>query len=162
MGVNFKAMVNIIQVAAKGMIDSGNGGSIVNMASIVCWNTKHFWSGSAFCNKLKFLQKFQAGHLTCAGIGAYSCSKAAVLMLTKSCAHELGKHKIRVNAVRICGIWVRSEIALLVIAGLPNRRWNRDGFEASRVCRGRDWEGRWPAALDPGWGRGHGRVPPQP
>jgi len=78
MAVNFKAMVNVTQAVSKGMIAAGNGGSIVNMASL-------------------------AGHLTVPGISAYSCTKAAIMMLTKSMALELGKHKIRANSVSPTG-----------------------------------------------------------
>ncbi|OXA55662.1 carbonyl reductase [NADPH] 2 [Folsomia candida] len=78
MAVNFKAMINVTQSVAKGMIESGNGGSIVNMSSL-------------------------AGHLTVPGICSYSCTKAAVIMLTKSMALELGKHKIRANSVSPTG-----------------------------------------------------------
>jgi len=77
LAITFKAMINVTQSAAKGMIANG-GGSIVNMASL-------------------------AGHLTVPGISAYSCSKAAILMLTKSMALELGKHKIRANSVSPTG-----------------------------------------------------------
>jgi len=77
LAINFKAMINVTQSAAKGMIANG-GGSIVNMASL-------------------------AGHLTVPGISAYSCTKAAILMLTKSMALELGKHKIRANSVSPTG-----------------------------------------------------------
>jgi len=87
MAVNFKAMINVTQAAAKGMIDSGKGGSIVNMSSL-------------------------AGHLTVPGIGAYSCTKAAVIMLTKSMALELGKHNIRANSISPTG--ASTEMAALL------------------------------------------------
>jgi len=90
MAVNFKAMINVTQAAAKGMIDSGNGGSIVNMSSL-------------------------AGHLTVPGICSYSCTKAAVLMVTKSMALELGKHKIRANSVSPTG--AATEMAALLPEG---------------------------------------------
>jgi len=77
LAINFKAMINVTQSAAKGMIANG-GGSIVNMASL-------------------------AGHLTVPGLSAYSCTKAAIIMLTKSMALELGKHKIRANSVSPTG-----------------------------------------------------------
>jgi len=35
-GVNVKAIVNVTQVVAKRMIESGRGGSIVNVSSLVC------------------------------------------------------------------------------------------------------------------------------
>lgn len=41
----------------------------------------------------------QAGKMTIPGIGMYSASKAALNMITKTMAIELGPHNIRVNAV---------------------------------------------------------------
>lgn len=35
-GVNVKAIVNVSQVVAAKMIESGKGGSIVNISSLVC------------------------------------------------------------------------------------------------------------------------------
>jgi len=72
--VNIKAPINITQTVARGMIAQGNGGTIVNMSSL-------------------------AGLMTIPGIGMYSASKAAINMLTKTMAVELGPHSIRVNAV---------------------------------------------------------------
>jgi len=77
--VNLFAIFNIGQVVGKGMIEANNGGTIVNMASI-------------------------AGVLTVEGISVYSCSKAAVIMLTKSMALELGVHNIRVNSICPTGV----------------------------------------------------------
>ncbi|CAL8122178.1 unnamed protein product [Orchesella dallaii] len=74
MNVNFKAVVLVTQIIAKKMIARGSGGSIVNISSV---------SG---ISPLPF-------------IGAYACSKAAVNMLTKMFALELGPHQIRVNAI---------------------------------------------------------------
>jgi len=74
MNINLKAMLNVSQVVAQGMIDAKTGGSIVNMSSVAS----------------------RTGSTRCA---AYNLSKAAVDMLTKSMAVELGPHKIRVNSV---------------------------------------------------------------
>jgi len=74
MNVNYISMVNVSQAVVKGMIQSKTGGSIVNLSSI--------------SNKLSFER-----------VGAYSATKAAVTMLTKSMALELGVHNIRVNCV---------------------------------------------------------------
>jgi len=93
MGVNFKAMINVVQSAAKGMIESGKGGSVVNMASL-------------------------AGHLTVPGICAYSCTKAAIIMLTKSMALELGKHNIRANSVSPTGATTEMAALLPEAAGV--------------------------------------------
>jgi len=74
LNVNFSAMVNIGQAVAKGMIQSKTEGSIVNISSI-------------------------GDRLAYTGIGAYSATKAAVTMLTKSMAMELGEYNIRVNCI---------------------------------------------------------------
>ena len=71
---NFKAVVNISQVIARGMIESGRGGSIVNISSLC--------AQKVFDN-----------------VSMYSASKAALDMLTRSMAAELGPHKIRVNSI---------------------------------------------------------------
>jgi NAD(P)-dependent dehydrogenase (short-subunit alcohol dehydrogenase family) len=73
-GVNVKGVVFCGQAAARAMVDQGTGGKIVNLASV-------------------------AGVVPAPGIAAYSASKAAVQMLTRSMALELGAAGIRVNAV---------------------------------------------------------------
>jgi len=88
--VNFKAMIAVTQAVTKGMIESGKGGSIVNLSSL-------------------------AGHLTVPGLCSYSCTKASVLMLTKSMANELGKFNIRANSVSPTG--ATTEMAKLLPAG---------------------------------------------
>ena len=61
--------------AAEAMISRGEGGCIINIASI------------------------EALHPSSSGMSAYDASKGGVFMLTKSMASELGKHDIRVNAI---------------------------------------------------------------
>ncbi|MEG3143645.1 SDR family NAD(P)-dependent oxidoreductase [Sphingomonas sp. RT2P30] len=70
--VNLKGVWLMIKHVAPEMIAAG-GGSIVNTASI-------------------------AAHMVC-GTAGYSASKAGVVALTRVAAVELGKHKIRVNAL---------------------------------------------------------------
>ncbi|RZF46194.1 hypothetical protein LSTR_LSTR011548 [Laodelphax striatellus] len=72
--INVKAIVNISQVIAKQMIEKGRAGSIVNVSS-------------------------QASQAALTDHAIYGSSKAAVDMLTKVMALELGPHNIRVNAV---------------------------------------------------------------
>ena len=71
---NLKAAFNISQVVVKGMIKAGRGGSIVNISSIVAF------------------KPFDNVTLSCT-------TKAALSMLTKTMAAELGPHNIRVNSV---------------------------------------------------------------
>ncbi|ODM91399.1 L-xylulose reductase [Orchesella cincta] len=72
--VNLKAVVFLSQLVVKKMIAVGNGGSIVNMSSV--------------CSQRPMRNS-----------GIYSCTKAALDMLTKTMALELGVHKIRVNSL---------------------------------------------------------------
>ncbi|XP_028377365.1 carbonyl reductase [NADPH] 2-like [Phyllostomus discolor] len=73
-GVNLRSVFQVSQVVARGMIERGVPGSIVNISSITAYVT--------FPN--------------CA---VYSSTKGAMTMLTKTMALELGPHKIRVNSV---------------------------------------------------------------
>jgi NAD(P)-dependent dehydrogenase (short-subunit alcohol dehydrogenase family) len=81
--VNVRAMLLTTQVAARTMITQGNGGKIVNMASM-------------------------GGKLGAAGQSHYAASKAAVISLTQVAAAELGSHGITVNS--ICPGYVLTEM----------------------------------------------------
>lgn len=72
--VNVKAAFRLVNLVAPGMIARGQGGSIINLVSV---------SGL----------KPQPGSIL------YSMTKAALIMLTKAWARELGSHRIRVNAI---------------------------------------------------------------
>ncbi|MGD0856668.1 MAG: glucose 1-dehydrogenase [Dehalococcoidia bacterium] len=74
MNANIKGYYFLSQMAAKMMVEQGTGGAIVNIASV----------GAFFATP---------------GIGVYCISKAAIVMMTKSMAQELGPHKIRVNCI---------------------------------------------------------------
>lgn len=74
--INFKAVYNISQVVARGMVEQGHGGSIVNISSFVT---------------SRFVVNYSV----------YSAAKAAIDMLTRSMATELGPHNIRVNSIRV-------------------------------------------------------------
>ncbi|XP_003978023.1 L-xylulose reductase isoform X2 [Takifugu rubripes] len=72
--VNVKAALHVSQIVAHGMIARGSGGSIVNVSS-------------------------QASQCALRDHTIYCATKAALDMLTKMMALELGPHKIRVNSV---------------------------------------------------------------
>ncbi|XP_032689733.1 L-xylulose reductase [Odontomachus brunneus] len=72
--VNVKAILNVSQIVARGMIERKSGGSIVNISS-------------------------QASQAALKDHAVYCTSKAAVDMLSKAMANELGPHNIRVNTV---------------------------------------------------------------
>ena len=71
---NLKAVFLLSQRAARLMVELGEGGGIINMAST-------------------------NGHMAEKGLAAYNASKAGVILLTKTMAIELARHNIRVNCV---------------------------------------------------------------
>lgn len=81
--VNVRAMLLTTQVAARAMISAGQGGVIINMASM-------------------------GGKLGSPNQAHYAASKAAVISLTRVSALELGEHGIRVNC--ICPGYVLTEM----------------------------------------------------
>lgn len=80
--INFKAVFNVSQVIAKGMVERGQGGAIVNISSL-------------------------ASSLALEDHAAYCSSKGALDMLTKVMALELGPHKIRVNSINPTVVWTK-------------------------------------------------------
>ena len=72
--VNLKGTFRCTQAAAKAMIEAGNGGSIVNLASVAAFRSSP-----------------NGAH--------YVASKAGVIGLTRATALELAPHRVRVNAV---------------------------------------------------------------
>ncbi|KAK3581448.1 hypothetical protein CHS0354_031772 [Potamilus streckersoni] len=72
--VNFKAVFNISQIVARGMVERGDGGAIVNVSSV-------------------------ASRIAVRNMASYCSSKGAMDSLTQVMANELGPHKIRVNSV---------------------------------------------------------------
>jgi 2-deoxy-D-gluconate 3-dehydrogenase len=74
MNVNIKTLFFFCQAAAKQFIKQGNGGKIVNIASML---------------------SFQGGIL----VPSYTASKSGVMGVTKLLANELAQHNINVNAI---------------------------------------------------------------
>ncbi|CAL8128803.1 unnamed protein product [Orchesella dallaii] len=72
--VNVLACINVVQTAAKGMIEKGSGGSIVNISTLGIRGAT-------------------------VGTAMYSASKIAMEMLTKNMSVELGPHNIRANCI---------------------------------------------------------------
>jgi NAD(P)-dependent dehydrogenase (short-subunit alcohol dehydrogenase family) len=78
--VNLRSAFTCTQLAARQMIAQGNGGVIINIASIEGQNPMPAHSH-------------------------YGAAKAGLLMMTRSAALELGSHGIRVNAISPGLIW---------------------------------------------------------
>ena len=105
--VNVKGYFHVAKACVPSMRERG-GGSIVNVASV-------------------------AGHLPYRGLGVYSVTKAAVLMMTKVLARELAGDEIRVNAIAPGLIETRFSEALRtdpdvrdrVLANVPQGRIGR-------------------------------------
>jgi 3-oxoacyl-[acyl-carrier protein] reductase len=108
--VNLRGMFLVGQAVARVLVSQGTGGAIVNMSST---------------NGL-------AGEVDYAH---YNASKAAVLLLTRTMAVELGQHRIRVNA--ICPGYIETplnaEIAGLLGAGDFSEVYARDNIPIGRT-----------------------------
>jgi 2-deoxy-D-gluconate 3-dehydrogenase len=73
--INVRALAYCSQAAGRRMVEQGEGGSIINLASI------------------------DGFHPTSVGLTAYDTSKGGVVMFTKGLALELAPHGVRVNAI---------------------------------------------------------------
>jgi NAD(P)-dependent dehydrogenase (short-subunit alcohol dehydrogenase family) len=85
----------VAQQAGKQMIESGNGGSLINIASILAYRQKE-------------------------GLAAYCSSKAGVSHLTHVLALEWATHNIRVNA--IAPGYIHSEMTNAVLASEAGKK----------------------------------------
>lgn len=101
---NVKGVFHVARATAAAMRDAGQGGSIVNIASIL---------GSRI-----------SGH-----VAAYAASKGAVLQLTRALALEWARHGIRVNALspgyietEINSDFFATEQGQALIRRIPQRR----------------------------------------
>lgn len=101
---NLKGVFLVAQAVARGMRESGRGGAIVNIASIL-------------------------GQRVAGGVSAYAASKAGVIQLTKALALEWARDRIRVNA--LCPGYIETDInrdffateaGLNLIKRIPQRR----------------------------------------
>jgi NAD(P)-dependent dehydrogenase (short-subunit alcohol dehydrogenase family) len=80
LSTNLRGAFLVTQAAGRQMILQGNGGAVINIASI-------------------------EGISPAPGHSHYSAAKGGLIMFTKASASELGKHGIRVNAVSPGLIW---------------------------------------------------------
>jgi 3-oxoacyl-[acyl-carrier protein] reductase len=114
LGVNLKGTFLCTQAFARLRATGVEGGAIVNLASTAAFSAR-------------------------VGASHYSASKAGVVMLTKSCAQELGPLRIRVNAVAPGLIEVREdqvsqEYKKLFLTMIPRGRTGRAADIAGTVA----------------------------
>lgn len=74
MAVDLRGAFQVAQAVARAMVAAGQGGAIVNVASIL-------------------------GTRVIPGVAGYSAAKAGLIQLTRQMAVELARHRIRVNAL---------------------------------------------------------------
>ena len=74
MNTNVKSAFFLSKMAREAMLEHGQGGAVINVSST-------------------------GGFRASGGLGAYSVSKAAIIMLTQVCAKEWGPDGIRVNCI---------------------------------------------------------------
>ncbi len=104
--INARGTLLVTKYASQNMIEAGNGGAIVNVSS-------------------------QASLVGLAGHISYASSKGAVDAMTRVSALELGKHRIRVNAVNPTVVmtpmsewyWGRDDIGGPLLDAMPLHRW---------------------------------------
>jgi NAD(P)-dependent dehydrogenase (short-subunit alcohol dehydrogenase family) len=88
---NLRSMFLVAQAAARVLVEQATGGAVVNMSSV-------------------------NGVVGEAEYAHYNASKAAVLLLTKTMAAELGVHGIRVNA--LCPGYIETPLNAAIAGGL--------------------------------------------
>ena len=105
MQTNLRGNWLVATEAARRMVAAGQGGSIVNVASIL-------------------------GERVAGGVAPYAISKAAVIQATKAMALELARHRIRVNALLPGYVatdlnreFLESEAGQKLRARIPSRRF---------------------------------------
>jgi NAD(P)-dependent dehydrogenase (short-subunit alcohol dehydrogenase family) len=106
--INLKGQFLVAQAVAKQMVSQGNGGKIINMASIASGQI-----GMGFPN-----------------LAHYCASKGGIVAMTEAMALELGRYKINVNAVAPGAI--ESDMTKNMLADEQTKQ----GF-LSRIPRGR-------------------------
>ncbi|MEP7369427.1 MAG: SDR family oxidoreductase [Dermatophilaceae bacterium] len=117
MSINARGALLVIKYAARTMIASGRGGSIVNVSS-------------------------QASLVALNGHVSYGSSKAALDNITRVCALELGQYNIRVNSVNPTVVmsemsdyyWGQPEIGDPFLAQMPLHRWATEDEVAGPIA----------------------------
>ncbi|MBI9016180.1 MAG: 2-dehydro-3-deoxy-D-gluconate 5-dehydrogenase KduD [Phycisphaerae bacterium] len=138
MNINIRTLFFLSQAVAKVFIKQGNGGKIINTASML---------------------SFQGGIL----VPSYTASKSAVMGLTRLLANELAPHGINVNAIAP-GYMATDNTAPLradkdrnaaILARIPAGRWgNPEDLQGAVVflaSKAADYVQGYTIAVDGGW-----------
>ena len=107
-GLNLKASLFVAQAVAKGLLEAGRPGSIINVSS-------------------------QMGLVGGAGRSLYSASKFALEGLTKCMAIELAPHGIRVNT--LCPTWIETAMTVPLLEDARTRDWVMSKIKIGRLGR---------------------------
>lgn len=138
MDVNLKSVFFLSQAAAKQFIAQGQGGKIVNIASML---------------------SFQGG----IRVPSYTASKSGVMGLTRLLANEWGKHGINVNAIAPGYMATNNTAALRadesrnaeILGRIPAGRWGLPSDLAGPVVflasKASDYVQGYTVAVDGGW-----------
>jgi NAD(P)-dependent dehydrogenase (short-subunit alcohol dehydrogenase family) len=113
MSTNMRGAFFMATRVGKRMIERGEGGTIINIASI-------------------------GAHTLLPGLASYCMSKAAVAMMTRSLAHEWARHKINVNA--LCPGFIETELNSEWFAS-PGGEKQIKGWPRRRLGEERDLDG---------------------
>ncbi|SDX81878.1 NAD(P)-dependent dehydrogenase, short-chain alcohol dehydrogenase family [Ruegeria halocynthiae] len=105
-GVNVKGAYFLTQAVAKGLLDAGRPGSLINISS-------------------------QMGHVGGRERAVYCASKFAVEGFTKAMALEFGPAKIRVNT--ICPTFILTELTKSTFVDPDKRAWILDKIKLGRA-----------------------------
>jgi NAD(P)-dependent dehydrogenase (short-subunit alcohol dehydrogenase family) len=106
--LNLKAALFVAQTVAKGLIEAGKPGSIINVSS-------------------------QMGLVGAGGRSLYSASKFALEGLTKCMAIDLAPHGIRVNT--LCPTWIETAMTLPLLDDPGTRDWVLNRIKLGRLGR---------------------------
>lgn len=104
--LNIKAAYFLTRAVAKGLIDAGKPGSLINISS-------------------------QMGHVGGIDRAVYCATKHAIEGMTKSMAIEWAPHQIRVNT--ICPTFIRTPLAEQTLAIPERRAWIEEKIKLGRV-----------------------------